>query len=118
MQHTELECWLIAAFEPRSADESSRLAEICRGDEPGVGFDPRPQSEKLTATKRDHEKLSPKRVLRYLTADDRSRGLEGLKRESHPLLKVRGKGNGLSDFLTDLERRLVQVVFGVRVADR
>ncbi len=115
MQHTELECWLIAAFDPQSADEQSRLTEICRGDGPGVGFDPRPHSERLTATKREQEKLSPKRVLRHLIGDDRSRQLEGLQQTWHQLLKTRGTGNGLADFLSDIERRLVAVVFAVRV---
>jgi hypothetical protein len=114
MQHTEFECWLIAAFEPQSVDETARLAEICRGDGPGVGFDPRLQSERLTATKRDQEKLSPKRVLRHLTRDDRSRGLDGLRGAAHQMLMDRGIGNGLADFLSDLERNLVRVVFGVQ----
>jgi hypothetical protein len=115
MQHTELECWLIAAFDPQSADEQSRLDEICRGDGPGVGFDPRPQSERLTATKREYEKLSPKRVLRHLIGNDRSRRLDGLSRSCHQLLKDRGRGNGLADFLSDLEWRLVAAAFGERV---
>ena len=117
MQHTELECWLIAGFEPQSAAETSRLAEICRGEGPGVGFDPRARSEDLTATNRDNEKLSPKRVLKYLTDDDRSRALKGLGDTPHQVLKNRGERNGLADFLIDVERRLVRVVFNVHVAN-
>jgi hypothetical protein len=111
MLHTEMECWLIAAFEPLSETETARLADICRGDGPGVGFDPRSRSEELTATKREHEKLSPKRVLRFLAAGDRSRELNGLAREFHSRLKDRGKGNGLAEFLSDLEMRLVRSAF-------
>src|SRR5262245_10577616 len=118
MQHTEFECWLIAGFEPQSADESSRLAEICRGDHPGVGFDPRPRSEALTATKREHEKLSPKRVLKQRTSDNRSRALNGIGAAPHQLLKDRGKGNGLMDFLADVERLLVRQLFAVIVTEK
>jgi hypothetical protein len=118
MQHTELECWLIAAFEPRSADETTRLNEMCRGEKQGVGFDPRARSEALTATKRDQEKLSPKRVLNYLTNNDWPRAIDGLNQTSHQLLKERGKQNGLADFLADLEGRLIRVLFNVLVTDR
>ncbi len=116
MQHTELECWLIAGFDPQSADETIRLAEICRGEKPGVGFDPRERSEALTATKRENEKLSPKRVLNHLTCGERSRAMQGLTHTEHHRLKDRGKQNGLADFLNDLELRLVRVLFNVHVA--
>jgi hypothetical protein len=115
VQDTEQECWLITGFDPADA-EKSRMDDICRGDfPPGVGFDPRGCSERLTATKKDTEKLSPKRVLNYLVGGDRDRAYRGLHADNHATLKDRGKGNGLSDFLEDLEQRLVRGVFGVVV---
>lgn len=117
MQHTELECWLLAGFDPQSEVEKARLDEICRGDDPGIGFDPRVLSKNLTATGPDDKKLSSKRVLRHLIGDNKSRAMDGLHHAKHKMLKSRGKGNGLAYFLEDIEQRLVRDVFNVRVAD-
>lgn len=114
-QHTELECWLIAAFEPTDDDEKQRLRDMDAGELPGCGFNPCLRSHDLTATKADHDeiKLSPKRVLRYLTSGDRSRAIGGLHRDNHATLTQRGEHNGLADFLKDIRERLIRVVFGV-----
>jgi len=117
MQHTELECWLIAAFEPESQEEQTRLSTLLRGELPGIGFDPRNRSEELTATKKDTEKLSPKRVLDHLTLKDFYRSVTGLSRHFHARLKERGSRNGLADFLSDVEWRLLKSLFNERPRD-
>jgi hypothetical protein len=115
VQHTEQECWLISAFVPQGDVEEERLRDMDRGDLPGCGFNPCLRSHDLTATKADHDgiKLSPKRVLRHLTAGDRSRAMDGLHRDNHGTLLERGEHNGLADFLGDIRERLIRVVFGV-----
>jgi hypothetical protein len=114
-QHAELECWLIAAFEPTDGHERQRLRDMDHGELPGCGFNPCLRSHDLTNTGPDHDgiKLSPKRVLRYLTAGDRSRALHGLHRDNHATLIQRGEHNGLADFLGDIRSRLIRGVFGV-----
>ncbi len=115
VQHTELECWLLAGFQPGDDSERNRLAEVCRGDfPPGVGFNPCEKSHQLTATKKDQDKLSPKRVLNHLTNSDPARAITGLHRNHHAVLAARGTENGLADFLLDIEKRLIFGVFGVR----
>lgn len=114
VQHTEQECWLLAGFQAEG-EEEERLNELCGKWPPGVGFNPCEQSHRLTATKKDDEKLSPKRVLKYLSGGDRTRELKGLHRNQHDTLKARGGENGLADFLRDIEQRLIPSVFGVRV---
>lgn len=115
IQRHELECWLLAGFHTENAEETKHLEALCRGDfPPGVGFNPCEKSHDLTATKKDDEKLSPKRVLKHLSNGDRTRELKGLHRDNHAALKRRGTENGLDDFLRDIEERLVPNVFGVR----
>ncbi len=112
IQHTEQECWLLAGFDHESDDEKQRLAKVCQE----IGFSPCEQSQGLIATGKDHEKNSPKRVLKHLTNGDRTRELQGLHRDRHAVLKVRGSENGLAEFLRDIEQRLIFGVFGVQLA--
>ncbi len=117
VQHTELECWLLCGFDPETDAERQRLTEVCRGEfPPGVGFNPCEKSHQLTATKKDQDKLSPKRVLNHLTNGDPTRAITGLHRDRHAVLKARGTENGLAEFLRDIEQRLIFGVFGVRAA--
>jgi hypothetical protein len=129
--HTELECWLLAGFVPQDDRERERLAEVCRGEfPPGVGFNPCLESHKLTAGGRraagegsENAKLNPKRVLRYLTDEDKPNDGDHLTPRSraclhfnrHAILAARGSENGLADFLRDIEQRFIFGVFGVRV---
>lgn len=116
IQHPEQECWLIAGFDPANDSETERLDQLRRDDYPkgpGIGFDPRSRSHDLTATKKDQEKLSPKRVLNHLTAGDRERALQGLHCGNHATLTQRGEHNGLADFLHDVRHQLIRRVFGV-----
>lgn len=120
--HTELECWLLAGFDPEDDGERERFADVCRGEfPPGVGFNPCEKSHQLTATKKEDQKNSPKRVLRQLTGEQQpndgdqltARSRACLHRSRHAVLADRGTENGLADFLRDIERRLVFSVFGV-----
>lgn len=115
IEHTELECWLVSAFVPQDDDERQRLRDMDGGELPGCGFNPCLRSHDLTATKADHDgiKLSPKRVLRYLTAGHRPRVMRDLHRDNHGTLVARGEHNGLADFLGDIRTRLIRVMFGV-----
>jgi hypothetical protein len=96
---TKSECWLLAAFDPCNDAEKERLAAL-RAE---LGFDPRTRSEELTA-KGDKDKRSAKRVLAELCRGDEERGLPSVSLKT---LKERGQGNGLADYLGELESRYV-----------
>lgn len=109
--HTKRECWVIAGFHPANENEESRIAEL-RGDyPPGIGFDPRHRSDELTA--KNPAKLCAKRVLLHLTSGNHDR-----ERVCHitivkdKLHESRGQNNGLYDFITEIETKLIPLFTG------
>lgn len=125
IQHTEQECWLLAGFHPESAEETDRLGEIQGGWPPGVGFNPCEKSHQLTATKKEQEKLSPKRVLRHLTGEAKPnsgpdltpRAKSCLHRDRHAAMRQHGTQNGAADFLRDIEQQLVRTLFNIHTPE-
>lgn len=99
----EREAWVICGFEPQSDQESSRLAE----ERQNLGFDPCQRSRELTACKDDAAKRSPKRVLHALTGGDREREAVCWRETALDSLRDRGRENGLSDYLAEVQEKLV-----------
>jgi hypothetical protein len=109
LAHTKRECWVLAGFDPRDEDETRRHEELRRE----LGFDPRTHAEGLTA-RRDHHKLSAKRVLAALTGDNRDREVECWLRCDLGILATRGADTGLTMYLQEIRERLVPLFTGQR----
>jgi len=102
LAHPKRECWILAGFEPCSADEQTVLDELRRQ----LGFDPRETAEELTA-KHDHDLKSAKRVLKVLTGSGREREEKCWRETDLGLLERRGRNSGLADYLQEVLKHLV-----------
>jgi hypothetical protein len=102
----ERESWVVSGFEPRDDGELSRLDAERRN----LGFDPRLQSHELTACKDENAKRSPKRVLRELTGNDRTRERHCWAEPSLQVLRERGSENGLAAYLSEVRDRLAPLI--------
>jgi hypothetical protein len=107
--NTKRECWHICGFEP-TEHEQSRLEELQSGAD-GLGFDPRSQSQQLSASSApENFKRSAKRVLDHLTGGNQQRELECLQTPLD-VLEERGEHNGLQAFLREI-RTILLPMFG------
>jgi hypothetical protein len=100
------EAWVLAGFEPADEAELARF-EATRRE---LGFSPSEQAHRLVA-KDEQAKLSPKRVLRALIGDDRTREARCWSEAPLEALRVRGEQSGLGEYLDEL-RRLVLPRYG------
>lgn len=96
------EAWVLAAFEPQTADETSELVSLREE----LGFSPTERSHDLTASG-ELDKRSAKRVHRRLGLNEPRREAAALTDAPLPLLELRGKENGLSAYLSEVRERLV-----------
>jgi hypothetical protein len=104
----ERECWVLSGFEPKDEVEKEKLAEEIQY----LGFHPCRESHQLTACKNDQAKRSPKRVLAKLIGRDRERERECWLLTSLEMLRDRGDGNGLAEYLQEVEDYLVPLITG------
>ncbi len=102
LARTKRECWVLAGFEPRDAEEQERL-ESLRVE---LGFDPARRAEGLTA-KHGHDRRSAKRVLGVLTGNDRDRERSCWRDTPLESLEARGLNTGLKAYLQEVEDHLV-----------
>src|ERR1700722_11266617 len=102
MQHTKRECWILAGYAPRNDSENASLSNLRQE----LGFNPTTHSHMLTA-KNDQAKNSAKRALRILADDNPNREQSCWQETPLEVLKTNGSGNGLKDFLEEIETRLV-----------
>jgi hypothetical protein len=100
--HAKRECWLLAAFCPQGDEEQSGHAAV-RSE---LGLDPCLQSHELVA-QAETAKRNAKRVLGTLCPDGGERGLRETRLD---VLKERGGGNGLAEYLAELESRYVPLL--------
>ena len=108
LANSERECWVISGFVPATAAESRLLNDETRK----LGGDPCLRSHELTACKDDHALRSPKRVLSVLTGSDSDRERKCWRDTPLNVLKERGAGNGLADYLGEVETILVPMITG------
>ncbi len=108
LANPEREAWVLAGFQPADEDEK-RLLEIERKN---LGFDPTRNSEKLTAGSDNTAKLSPKRVLTELVKGSRQREQDCWEKTPLEVLRNRGDGNGLYEYLSEIEARIVPLFTG------
>jgi len=99
------EAWVLCGFDPRDADEQLRLAE-CRQQ---LGCDPREKSQTLTA-RGAQDLRNAKRVLGILTDSNLDRESACWRETALDTLRQRGQENGLADYLTDVQEKLVPQV--------
>jgi len=105
LAHPKRECWVLSAFVPSTDEDRRKLLNLRKR----LGFNPCEHSERLTAI-HNHDKKSAKRVLKLLAGDDESFWqTAGLK-----LLTDRGQHNGLADFITEVNDRLIPLFSGHR----
>lgn len=107
LAHLKRECWVLAGFEPSTADERARLSEMSKA----LSIDPRIEPERLTAKGNDEER-SAKRVLRVLTNGDPEREADCWQAASLALLLMRGQATGLAEYLEDVRSRLAPLFTG------
>lgn len=105
--HPKLEAWAICAFDPYDVDGHDRL----RAARKELGFDPRERSHELDASE-PRAKRNAKRVLEQLVGPA-SEAFDALcATASLDTLRTRGRGNGLADFLSDVEALLLDLPAG------
>lgn len=100
--HPKLESWLLAAFRAADKADQSHLAALRKE----LGRDPCTNSHELTAGG-DSAKKSAKRVLAALCGNDAEKAEHGLDCTPLDTLRERGQRNGLSDYMSEVETRLL-----------
>jgi hypothetical protein len=100
----EREAWVLAGFEPENETERGRLAEERRA----LGFCPCAEAHRLRDND-DRALRSPKRALRDLTGDDREREARAWTDAPFDRLESRGAGSGLTGFLDEVRKHLVDL---------
>ncbi len=99
----EIEAWHVAGFVPADAKERNALKDLCRS----LSFDPTLQSHRLTSHPNDAA-TDAKRVLAALCGGDRDRRRSCIADSA--LLRRRGGSNGATDFLEEVDARIVPVL--------
>ncbi|HMY58113.1 MAG TPA: hypothetical protein PK472_07665 [Pseudomonadota bacterium] len=106
-QHCKLESWLLAGFQPSSGAESQQLALLRQQ----LGFHPCEQSEWLASSDDAvSSKRSAKKVLSLLSVGDLERENRGFLETPLSVLRGRGSGCGLTNFLDYAEKRIVSLL--------
>ncbi|MBZ4413904.1 hypothetical protein K8640_37345 [Myxococcus sp. XM-1-1-1] len=105
--HTKRECWVLAGFTPETDDEKARHQELRQE----LGFDPCLRAEELTA-QQDGAKRDAKRVLKLLTHGVVDREHLSMMQATIQQLEERGRGTGLSTFLSEVREKLVPLWTG------
>lgn len=107
LAHTKRECWALAGFEAKDDVERETLLQL----RPELGFDACEHPEKLDA-QQDRARRSAKRVLSQLTNNNRERERRCWTETSLDVLRKRGGGTGLTEYLIELEQKLVPLLGG------
>ncbi|VTR97848.1 hypothetical protein [Tuwongella immobilis] len=102
----EREAWVLSGFVPQSSDEEKRLDD----ERKNLGFQPHEQSHKLTASKDNTAKLSPKRVWEVLTGKCQERDAACVTETSLDVLRTRGQQNGLAAYLDEVRTHLAPLI--------
>jgi len=103
------EAWVLHGYEPQNDKEESLLTEARQR----LGFDPITNPQRLRGDRRrgaDQEDRDMKRVVERLTEGDYDRECLCLTSTPMALLKDRGQGTGLADYLGEVETRLLPLL--------
>jgi hypothetical protein len=107
LPRSKREAWVLNGFMPLHADEAAKLDSV-RSE---LSFDPCERAEKLYAMKTG-AKRDAKRVLACLIGDDPEREAKCWCDTDWNILRKRGTGSGLTQFLKDVKERLVPLIIG------
>jgi hypothetical protein len=103
------EAWVLAGFDPESADERDRLEKLRQE----LGFNPNQEAHRLDALD-EQAKRNAKRVLNVLIpAGEHAREARCWTTAPLETLRQRGQNSGLTAFLDEIETELVPLVSGV-----
>jgi hypothetical protein len=108
LAHLKRECWVLAGFEPQNEEERRRLEHLSAQ----LGFDPRSAADRLTARRPPSALRNPKHVLDNLTGGDRDREADCWGKTGLNLLRDRGQGTGLADYLDEVLKCLAPLIRG------
>ena len=102
------EAWVLNGFVPVNSQEEQRLAKIKQQ----LTFDPCTESEKLRSTSReDRDRLrNPKVIVEQLTGQEMERERQCWEETSLMILRERGVETGLTDYIREIEERLVPII--------
>jgi len=102
------EAWVLNGFIPSSQGEIKILEDIKHQ----LKFDPCEDAHKLRANSfEEPDRIrNPKVVLKKLTAGDRLREQKCWEETDLALLRQRGEKTGLSDYLKEIEERLIPII--------
>ena len=107
LAHPKLECWVLAGFDPKNAQEK----EFLSNEERRLSFHPVRDAHLLTA--REHgAKKDAKVALDALTQGDKERERECLEETTLETLRERGENIGLTAYLKEVCERLVPILMG------
>jgi hypothetical protein len=111
LPHPEREAWVLNGFEPQDDAENQRLAD----ERQQLGFDPRKHAEELNpGSEFDPNgtpiKRSTKRILKALTNGAFDRERQCWTETDLHVLRSRGQQTGLTEFLREVEDRLVPLI--------
>jgi hypothetical protein len=106
--HPKREAWVLAGFQPRNQEESSRLQKL----QERLSIDPIRKAHELAA--REHgAKTDIKRALGELIQDgDDDRERQCLHETELEVLEQMGKDNGLAAYLEEVRSRLAPILSG------
>jgi hypothetical protein len=102
------EAWVLNGFEPLQPEERKILQEITAQ----LTFDPCKEAHRLRSNSRDDpdRMRNPKVILDLLTNHDQSREQQCWEKTDLNLLRTRGVETGLTDYLQEVEQRLVPIL--------
>ncbi len=102
------EAWVLNGFIPVNSQEEQLLAKIKQQ----LKFDPCTKSDKLRSTSReDRDRLrNPKVIVEQLTGQEMERERQCWEETSLMILRERGVETGLTDYIREIEERLVPII--------
>ncbi|MGZ8246361.1 hypothetical protein, partial [Methylomagnum sp.] len=98
------EAWVLNGFIPSDQTEQRRLEETSQA----LGFCPCEDAHRLRST--SDRNRNPKVVLENLTGGEYSREEQCWKEAPLETLRTKGKHTGLTDYLSEIEQRLVPII--------
>ena len=102
------EAWVLNGFVPIDAQEKQALADLIDL----LKFDPCEEAHRLRATSLDEPDRirNPKVVLEKLTDGDKNREQQCWEETELEILRARGRNTGLTDYLEEIENRLLVIL--------